>query len=171
MRKVLLLSKFTVALHISFYLSIYFNWKKCYNSIMLPSSNKKILWRKYYMSTTNKKEIQLLTNDKFRPLEERYLDHDFVMVQIPIKYDFFDDTFRRRMNDAWNREQVLPRIPAFANANAFIESVKEICPVLSMMRGKSKADGTYVVVNIARREANKGSRLEQLEDLIVAYNN
>ena len=171
MRKVLLLSKFTFALHISFYLSIYFNWKKCYNSIMLPNSNKKFFRRKHNnMSTTKKKEIQLITNE-FRPLEERYLDHDFVMVQIPIKYDFFDDTFRRRMNDAWNREQVLPRIPAFTDANAFIESVKKICPVLSMMRGKSKADGTYVVVNIARREANKGSRLEQLEDLIVAYNN
>ena len=122
------------------------------------------------MSTTNKKEIQLLTNDKFRPLEERYLDHDFVMVQIPLSYDFFDDGLRRRMNDAWNSEQILPSIPAFDKVNSFIESIKEICPLLSMMRGKSKADGTYIVVNIARREANKGSRLEQLEDLIVAYN-
>ena len=137
---------------------------------MLPNSNKKNVWRKYYMSTTNKKEIQLITNE-FRPLEERYLDHDFVMVQIPLSYDFFDDGLRRRMNDAWNSEQILPSIPAFARVNAFIESIKEICPLLSMMRGKSKADGTYIVVNIARREANKGSRLEQLEDLIVAYNN
>lgn len=138
---------------------------------MLPNSNKKNFWRKYYMSTTNKKEIQLLTNDKFRPLEERYLDHDFVMVQIPLSYDFFDDGLRRRMNDAWNSEQILPSIPAFDEVNSFIERIKEICPLLSMMRGKSKADGTYIVVNIARREANKGSRLEQLKDLIVAYNN
>ena len=118
-----------------------------------------------------KKEIQLLTNDKFRPLEERYLDHDFVMVRIPLSYDFLDDALRRRMNDAWNREQLLPRTHTFAKANDLIERIKEICPVLSMMRGTNKDDGTYITVNISRREAKKGSRLEQLNDLIVAYNN
>ena len=121
------------------------------------------------MAKTAKKEIQLLCNE-FRPLEERYLDHNFIMVQIPLQFDFFDDTLRRRMNDAWNETQSLPNIPAFSKVNAFIKNVKDICPVLSMMRGINKADGTYITINLARREANKASRLEQLKDLIVAYN-
>ncbi len=121
------------------------------------------------MAKTAKKGIQLLCNE-FRPLEERYLDHNFIMVQIPLKFDFFDDAMRHRMNDSWNESQTLPNIPAFSKANAFIKSVKEICPVLSMVRGISKADGTYITINLARREANKASRLEQLKDLIVAYN-
>lgn len=116
------------------------------------------------------KEIRLFTNENFRPLEERYLDHDFVQILIPVRYDFFDDVLRRRMNDTWNESQTLPDYPAFAKANGFIEAIKKVCPVLSMMRGTSKADGSYVVVNIARREAKKESRLEKLKDLIVSYN-
>lgn len=114
--------------------------------------------------------IRLFTNENFRPLEERYLDHDFVAILIPVRYDFYDDVLRRRMNDSWNESQTLPDSPAFAKANGFIEAIKKVCPVLSMMRGTSKADGSYVVVNIARREAKKESRLEKLKDLIVAYN-
>ena len=67
------------------------------------------------MSKTAKKGIQLLCNE-FRPLEERYLDHNFIMVQIPLKFDFFDDAMRHRMNDSWNESQTLPNIPAFSKA-------------------------------------------------------
>ncbi len=121
------------------------------------------------MSNKKKKEIQLI-EETYRPLETPHFIHDFVMIRIPVTYDFFDDDFRRRMNDAWNSEQILPRIPAFTEVNAFIESIKKICPLVSMMRGVHKKE-TYIVVNIAQREANKGSRMKELNDLIVSYNN
>lgn len=89
-----------------------------------------------------------------------------IHLLVPVSYDFEDSTSRHNIYDYWNQHRCLP--PAYADANAFIEAVTNICKIEQIVLDSRLEIGNYVDL-IIHKESKASGTIRKLESLIKSF--